>query len=208
MFKKSDTLPLILAFVTTVLIVTLGFSWLANSKISAFGLFAKDGDGLRKDSIFSQSNLPTTAKAVGSEPKASPSTANGSQKKFVVPVIVPQGTSVTINGSAKLNQINHVLRRSFHRQYPGTVITTKGDGGTIGLNLLSSREIDIAALDRPLSQVEKDAGLREIAIYSQSQKDEADSQMYYVYQEPLSPDTETFLGYVLSEKGQQTIDEL
>ena len=199
MFKKSDTLPLILAFVTTVLIVTLGFSWLESSKFGKLGLFARDSNGLRQNNDSDLSNAQTTE---------SLSAVDGSQKKFAVPVIVPQGTSVTINGSQKLNQVNQALRRSFHRQYPGTVITTKSDGSTVGLDLLYSRAIDIAALDRPLSQAEKEAGLRQIAISKQSLKDDAEFQMYYIYQEPLSPDTETFLGYVFSEKGQQAINRL
>ena len=33
MFKKSDILPLILAFFSTILLTTLGFTWLASNEI-------------------------------------------------------------------------------------------------------------------------------------------------------------------------------
>jgi len=209
MFKKSDILPLILAFVTTVLIVILGFSWLAKSKIGGFGSFAQDSDSLRQDK---NPRVPdaqaTTEDTVKSNVTGSQSTASG-KSRFIMPVLVPQGISVTINGSAELNQINRALRKSFHQQYPGTIITTYDDGATVGIDLLYAREIDLAALDRPLSQAEKAAGLMEIGIYqSQLENNSGDSQMYYVYQEPLSPDTEIFLSYVLSIKGQQAINKL
>jgi len=212
MFKKSDILPLVLAFVTTLVIVTLGFSWLAKSKIGGFGLSAQDSDSIPQDnnSAFPDAQ-ETTNPTIKSNQTASKSVdrataSNGNQ--FIVPMIVPQGTSVAINGSQKLNSINQVLRRGFHQQHPGTVITTDDDGSTVGLDLLSARKIDLAALDRPLSQAEKAAGLSEIAIYDRQTGNSEADRMYYVYQEPLSPDTEIFLGYVFSEEGQQALEEL
>ena len=205
MFRKSDILPLILAFATSAVIVTLGFSGLAKTKIGGFVL-EKDSDRLPENNSALQNARSTTAPIAKSNPTASKPISND---RFDVPVIVPQGTSVTINGSAKLNLINQALRRGFHRRYPGTVITTKGDGSTVGLDLLYARKIDLAALDRPLNQAEKAAGLTEIAIYkSQSDNSNGNSQMYYVYREPLSPDTEIFLGYILSEQGQQSLNRL
>ena len=206
MFKKSDTLPLILAFVTTIVIVTLGFSWLGKSKIGGFSLVAQDSDSDVQDTKVAAKPVVKSNPA-GSRSVARSNASNGSQ--FIVPVIVPQGTSVAINGSETLSKINQTLRRAFHRKYPGTVITTDGDGIITSLDLLYERKIDLAALDRPLSQAEKAAGLVAIAIRpSQSKNSEADSQMYYVYQEPLNPDTEIFLGYVLSKEGQQALEKL
>ncbi|MEL6927686.1 MAG: hypothetical protein AAFO95_03515, partial [Cyanobacteria bacterium J06600_6] len=208
--------PLILAFATTVLIVSLGFSWLAKSRLGDFGLLAegsKENTTVRKvDNSLSDVPAKVTAK-VKSNLKGTPASADSSQRKFVLPVIVPQGTSVAINGSKKLSEVNQILRKNFHQQYPGTVITTNGDGSAISLELLYSREIDLAALDRPLSKAEKEAGLTEIAIYNSEfsgqdpQGKASEPSMYYVYQEPLSPDTEAFLGYVFSKKGQQAISQ-
>ena len=130
------------------------------------------------------------------------------RRKFTLPVIVPQGTSVVINGSSELNQINQALRRSFHQQYPGTIISTNADGNDISLDLLYARNIDLLALDRPLNDSEKAAGLQAIPLDRVMPDKEAGldlSDMYYVYLEPLSPDTEAFLGYALSVKGKQAI---
>ena len=195
MFKKSDVLPLILAFISTVLIVVLGFSWLAKSNIAGFGL---DNERPQKSPQTSTSNAQ-----VNPAPKSS--VANNPQAKFIVPAIVPQGTSVSINGSTKLNQINQALRKSFHQQYPGTVITTDADGSAVGLDLLYAGDIDLVALARPLSEAEKKAGLTAIPIGNSKIEDNVESQMYYVYREPINPDIEAFLGYALSAKGRQAM---
>ena len=197
MFKKSDLLPLILAFLSTVLIVTLGFAWLSNEKIAGFG-----------ENNLRQTKIATATKAKANSVTNSSVAPNGDRRKFVLPAIVPQGTSVIINGSSKLNRINQALRRSFHRQYPGTIITTNADGNDISLDLLYARDIDLVALDRPLNESEKAAGLQAIPLNRvMTEKDAGSdmSDMYYVYLEPLSPDTEAFLGYALSVKGRQAI---
>lgn len=189
MFKKSDILPLILAFVSTILIVTMGFTWLEQSSVAGFGW-----ESLRRSS-------KTKANPV-LQPKVDSSSIKGNKanRKFAVPVLVPQGTSVSINGSAKLKQINQTLRRSFHQQYPGTIIVTKADGTNTALDLLYSRDIDLVALDRPLSKAEKAAGLIAVPINNFDRHQSEKTDMYYVYQEPLDLDTETFLGYALSAK--------
>jgi len=208
MFKKSDILPSILALITTVLIVTLGFSWLAKNKLAGFGLLTKDSASQSGSNSLSNVNA-TAVTGVGANSKTDLNNINNDARaRFSLPVIVPQGTSVAINGSPKLNLINRTLRKSFHQRYPGTVITTDGDGSTISLDLLSAREIDLAALDRPLSQAEKAAGLIAIEIYNPDTQRGTNSTMYYVYKEPLSPDAEAFLGYVFSKKGQQELESL
>lgn len=210
MFKKSDTLPLILAFVTTIVIVTLSFSWLAKNKIGGFGLAAQDSDSLDRNNSGLQDSKVAVSAAKSNLPVSQSVdrsiASNGSQ--FIVPVIVPQGTSVAINGSQKLSQVNQTLRRGFHQKYPGTVITTEEDGNITSLSLLYDRKIDLAALNRPLTQAERDAGLTAIAIRQNRSPNDENPEMYYVYQEPLNPDTEIFLGYILSEEGQQALEEL
>ncbi|MEM6611634.1 MAG: substrate-binding domain-containing protein [Cyanobacteria bacterium P01_C01_bin.72] len=195
MFKKSDVLPLTLAFISTVLIVILGFNWLAKSNIAGFD------QGSERPQKNAQTSTPNTQ----ANPASKSSVANNPQAKFIVPAIVPQGTSVSINGSSKFSQINRALRKSFHQQYPGTVITTDADGVDVGLDLLYAGDIDIVALARPLSEAEKKAGLTAIPIGNSEDIDHAQSQMYYVYREPISPDIEAFLGYALSAKGRKAI---
>jgi phosphate transport system substrate-binding protein len=195
MFKKNDILPLILALVSTVLIVAAGFTWLTKHNIAGFSK-----SNLSKNSILKASDAQANL-----SPSPSPSAIT--QENFVVPAIVPQGTSVSINGSNKLDQINTALRKGFHRQYPGTIIITDADGNDVGLNLLYSGDIDLLALDRPLNKAEQTAGLTAIQIDKLKLKqNQTDSALYYVYREPLEPDIEAFLGYAFSESGKKAIN--
>jgi phosphate transport system substrate-binding protein len=199
MFKKSDILPLILALVSTVLIVGTGFTWLAKSDIAGFSK-----SGLNKSKkILKTSDVQ--ANSASSARKTSTTTVD-TQRNFVMPVIVPQGTSVAINGSEKFSQINTSLRTGFHDHYPGTVITTNADGSDVGLDLLYSGDIDLLALDRPLNEAETAAGLTAIQINNSGVKDnQKNPALYYVYQEPINPDVEAFLGYALSKEGKEAI---
>lgn len=201
MFKKSDVLPLILALVSTALIVGTGFAWLAKNHVAGFGKGKfNQKDGMLKTSDAQANNgLVSVAAAKANKIK-------NIRNNFVVPVIVPQGTSVIINGSDKLEQINISLRRGFHEEYPGTVITTAADGIAVGLDLLDSGDIDLLALDRPLNPAEQAAGLTAIQINNSGVKDNQDNaSLYYVYRNPINPDVEAFLGYALSDKGKEAI---
>lgn len=201
MFKKSDVLPLILALVSTALIVGTGFAWLAKNHVAGFGKGKfNQRDGMLKTSDAQANNgLVSVAAAKANKIK-------NIRNNFVVPVIVPQGTSVIINGSDKLEQINISLRRGFHEEYPGTVITTAADGIAVGLDLLDSGDIDLLALDRPLNPAEQAAGLTAIQINNSGVKDNQDNaSLYYVYRNPINPDVEAFLGYALSDKGKEAI---
>lgn len=200
MFKKSDVLPLILALVSTALIVGTGFAWLAKNHVAGFGKgeFSK-GNGILQTSDAQANTAPDPTTSVKTNKN------KNIKNKFVVPVIVPQGTSVIINGSDKLEQINIALRRGFHQEYPGTVITTAADGIAVGLDLLHSSDIDLLALDRPLNPAEQAAGLTAIQINNAVKDNQANAALYYVYRNPINPDIEAFLGYALSEKGKEAI---
>jgi ABC-type phosphate transport system substrate-binding protein len=201
MFKKSDILPLILALVSTALIVGTGFAWLAKNQIAGF----KEEEFKQGNRILKTSDAQANTVANPLAPIKTNESKN-TKNNFVVPVIVPQGTSVTINGSNKLEQINISLRKGFHEEYPGTVITTAADGIAVGLDLLRSRDIDLLALDRPLNQAEQEAGLVAIQINNSSiDEHQANAPLYYVYRNPINPDIEAFLGYALSEKGKEAI---
>jgi ABC-type phosphate transport system substrate-binding protein len=201
MFKKSDVLPLILALVSTVLIVGTGFAWLAKNHVAGLGKGKfNQGNGILKTSDVQANTSPISVASVKTNK------TKNSRSNFVTPVIVPQGTSVIINGSDKLEQINISLRRGFHEEYPGTVITTAADGIAVGLDLLRSRDIDLLALDRPLNAAEQSAGLTAIQINNSEIKDnQTNVALYYVYHNPINPDVEAFLGYALSDKGKEAI---
>jgi phosphate transport system substrate-binding protein len=203
MFKKSDVLPLILALVSTALIVGTGFAWLAKNHVAGFGKGKfNQRDGILKTSDAQANNGLASVAAT----KINKTKTKNIRNNFVVPVIVPQGTSVIINGSDKLEQINISLRKGFHEEYPGTVITTAADGIAAGLDLLDSGDIDLLALDRPLNPAEQAAGLTAIQISNSAVQDnQASAALYYVYRNPINPDVEAFLGYALSDKGKEAI---
>lgn len=183
-----------MALVSTILIVAKGFSWLIKNNLAGFGQ-----DNFSKNSI-----LKADARVNSPSP---PSAITVTKANFVMPAIVPQGTSISINGSDKLNQINTALRKGFHQKYPGTIITTNADGSDLGLDLLYSGDIDLLALDRPLNQAEKAAGLTAVQIDNLKAKpNQPDSALYYVYREPIDPDIEAFLGYAFSELGKKAIN--
>ncbi|MEM7757289.1 MAG: substrate-binding domain-containing protein [Cyanobacteria bacterium P01_A01_bin.40] len=200
MLKKHDILPLILAAISTALIVGLGYLWL--TKTNAARIDAETevaNNSVSNDSII-QADLNAQLSA---------ESLRDSTEFFVIPAIVPEGTAVDINGSSNLAQINQALGRSFHRQFPGTAITTDADGNTQGINLLTSGNIDIAALDRPLNNTEKAAGLGSIKI-NKSSPDSGDAaalEFYYAYQKPANAEVEAFLGFVLSPQGQESINQ-
>lgn len=205
MFKKSDLLPLALAFGTTLLIVGLGYWWISKINLTQ----SVEGDIIKEDSTLQDSNTEAE-----DDSTSMPSTADGtSSNEFVMPTIVPSGTSVNINGSANMNSINKALKKSFHRQFPGTAVTTSADGSKVAIEQLTMGNLDLAAIERPLSQAEVAVGLAAVKISDfdnlSSEDSKSTPQLYYVYHEPLNPDVEIFLGYVLSPMGQQiTLDAL
>lgn len=202
MFKKSDLLPLALAFGTTLLIVGLGYWWISKINLTQ----SAEGDIIQEDSISQDSDAEAE-----DDSQSIPSTADStSSNEFVMPTIVPSGTSVNINGSANMNSINKALKKSFRRQFSATAITTRADGSEIAIEQLTMGNLDLAAIERPLSQAEVAAGLAAVKINNLTSEDSKSTpQLYYVYREPLNLDVEIFLGYVLSPEGQQiTLDAL
>jgi len=202
MLKKSDILPLFLALISTVLIVGLGFLWL--TKINTARLARENAVSLTNpDNLDAEVELDSQSSVSSSE------TATESKEVFVVPAIVPAGTAVTINGSSKMNQMNQALRRGFHRQFPGTAITTNADGNKRGIDLLISGDIDLAAIDRPLNETEKAAGLEAMMVNSSTVGNNTNPplDLYYAYQKPASEEVKAFLGYVSSSQGQQAINQ-
>lgn len=198
MFKKSDILPLILASLSTVLLVSLGFLWLTKSNIikSSTAKNINQEDSLTALSI--TANVPDSLESSSEKSEVS-------AKAFVAPYIVPQGTSITINGSRKMVRVNQELRKSFHQKFPGTVVNTNADGNQVGINLLASGEIDIAAIDRPLDEAERASGLAAIKIDNSSSQSSISQELYYAYRMPASSEVEVFLGYVLSPEGQLAV---
>lgn len=197
MLKKSDVLPFILALISTMLVVGLGFLWLTKINVAKFG---------QKSNISNNntSKLPARKK-VAPEATALKSSQTNSTV-FAVPAIVPQGTAITINGSTKMDRINQKLKRNFHKQFPGTGVIVDAEGTQTAIALLRSGDIDLAAIDRSLKAEEKAEGLAAVAVNSLTpEQNHSSPTMYYVYRKPANADVEVFLGYMLSPEGQAII---
>ena len=201
MFKKSDLLSIVLAFISTLLIVGIGFLW-----ASKLGLDRLEPENITQKDSSNESSNASTEPDSNSNSTISPSPESADEDTvFEMPEIVPEGTIVIVNGIAKMDSINQALKKSFHRQFPGTGIETDADGSQTALALLKSGDIDLAAVERPLNTGEKAAGSIAVKIGSSTANNTETRELYYVYREPLDPDVEMFLGYVLSPIGQQII---
>lgn len=197
MLKKSDLLPLALAFLSTVLIVGLGFLWLTKS--TAIG--TSSSENVSPDDSLNSANIESSAAESSRSPAIN---SDSSNQDFATPYIVPEGTSVVINGSRTMIQVNQLLRKRFHQEFPGTEISIDADGTKAGIKLLIFGEIDIAAIDRPLEEAEKSAGLAAKKIARSTSKGDV-QELYYAYREPANSEVEAFLGYVLSPEAQSAI---
>lgn len=205
MLKKSDILPLILATISTAVIVGWNFFWITKMNTVRLNRENKvtDSGALNNQDV----------EASFHSQSLSPNSSISSREVFVIPAIVPQGTAVTINGSSKMDHINQALRKGFHRQFPGTAVITSADGNKQGIDLLTSGAIDVAAIDRPLSEAEQAIGLASMKItnligdYNNSNNSNLTPELYYAYKKPATAEVEAFLGYALSSQGQQAINQ-
>ncbi len=77
---------------------------------------------------------------------------------------VPAGTTVTIDGSTSMAQINAALKAGFEQQYPGTVVDIAAAGSENGIQAILGNSIDIAASSRPLTPQEQAQGLQAVPV--------------------------------------------
>lgn len=197
MFKKREILPVILALISTAIVVKLGLTLFLNKNIS------NDVDKNNTSAIY-QTTSQSDLQSVSSQSTTQEITSSS----FSHPGIVPEGTSININGSTQMLQLNQALQKSFQHHYPGTVVNTNAHGSDTGIELLRLGKIDIAAIDRPLNIEEKAAGLVIVTVdgLTANQKQAGkQAQLSYVYQEPASLEVEAFLGHAFSPQGQQAI---
>jgi phosphate transport system substrate-binding protein len=139
MSQKNETLPLILALLLTGGILGGGYWW------------------FNQKSVTKQS----TNEVNDRDPSSLP---NSPTVTFNPPTNVPQGTTIRIDGSTSMVQINQSIEQEFESQFLGTEIASNGQGTGVGLNLLKEGKIDIAAISRPLSEEEKAQGLKAVPI--------------------------------------------
>ncbi|WP_198648925.1 substrate-binding domain-containing protein [Cyanothece sp. BG0011] len=115
------------------------------------------------------SNNFTSSPASKNQPLSSnttlpPPPSPASVTAFSPPTTVPQGTTVTIDGSTSLVLVNQALKNRFEQQFPGVQVLTNAQGSSNGLKALLEDKINIAAISRPLTAQEQEQGLVAIPI--------------------------------------------
>jgi len=149
MSQKNETIILILALLITAALLGGGFWWFTrNSGI-------KLSDVGKESSNNNQNQQPQTAQT---------SAPINSSTTFPPPTNVPSGTTVKIEGSTSMVQINQILKNNFEQQFPGTIVDTQAGGTDKGIESLLQDSADIAAISRPLTPQEKSQGIVAVPV--------------------------------------------
>jgi phosphate transport system substrate-binding protein len=150
-----------LALLITAGIVSSGFWWFTRkSGIDVTNLPIATDKNTSQQPPNNQTDNPSDTNN-NREPVSSSSSAVNT---FTPPTNVPQNTTININGSTSMVQINQAFKNRFEQQFPGTKVNTNAQGTNKGIELLKTRKIDIAAISRPLTSQEETEGLTAVPI--------------------------------------------
>lgn len=142
MTQKNDTIPLLLSLLVTSCIIGGGIWWFL--KLLPNSSPVTDHN----------STTITTPKTPVTFP----------DNPFPVLTQVAMGTTIRINGSTSMVQVNELLKQGFIKQYPGTIVIANASGTEAGIQDLLNGKIDLAAISRPLTPAEQQQGLVAIPV--------------------------------------------
>lgn len=145
MSQKNETTVLVLALLMTAALLGGGFWWFTRSSGSNSGNLSTGDNNTQQDQ--------------SQDPKPSQPT-----QTFAPPTNVQRGTTVRIDGSTSMVQINQALKGSFERQFPGTTVNTNAGGSDKGIQDLIGGNVDVAAISRPLTFQETSQGLVAVPV--------------------------------------------
>ena len=106
----------------------------------------------------------TTTKAIGDTEKLPPPNQPQTSNTFTEPRQVAAGTTIKIDGSTSMVNINEALKAKFQQTYPGTVVQTDAQGSDRGIVNLILGKVDLSASSRPLTPQEQSQGLAVVPI--------------------------------------------
>ncbi|MEC4896210.1 MAG: phosphate ABC transporter substrate-binding protein [Oscillatoria sp. PMC 1051.18] len=149
MSQKNETIPLILALIITLALLGGGYWWFTKSG----GIQGLIG-GSNNENLDPTNNQPVTTNSSPDAPT----------NEFTAPNNVPAGTTIRIEGSTSMVQINQALKNSFEQQFPNTRIVTLAGGTEKGIEAVRSGSADLAAISRPLTPQEKSTGLTAVPV--------------------------------------------
>ena len=104
--------------------------------------------------------------------------------------------------------IDRALASGFATQFSKTKVQMTNDTAAASIKKLLDKTVDIAAISRPLSAEEIEAGLTMIPLFqmlSSSEEALLSPPRYYVYLYPPNLPVQAFLGYVTSVEGKTAI---
>jgi phosphate transport system substrate-binding protein len=157
MSQKNETTVLVLALLITAALLGGGFWWFTRMSGSNLGGLTKG----ESSSNSPQTDRPSNPSNQPAPPTASPATSNTT---FSLPTTVPSGTTVRLDGSTSMVQINQALKGSFEKQFPGTRVDTSAGGTEKGIQALQAGTVDVAAISRPLNSQEQAQGMAAIPV--------------------------------------------
>ena len=159
MSQKNETLTLVLALLITAAILGGGFWWFTRgSGFNPGGSAEGNNKDIQNQEQTSQTSNPSNQSAPATSSSAAQFTT------FAPPKTVPSGTTVKIDGSTSMVQINQAIKSGFETQFPGAVVDTKAAGTNDGIQALQAGRVDIAAISRPLTSQEQSQGLVAVPV--------------------------------------------
>lgn len=102
--------------------------------------------------------------ALRSEPRLLAQVTAEPTPTFTLQESVPAGTTLSIDGSPSMAEINQSLSEGFEARYPDTDVVSSTSGDEQALQALQGGSVDLAALGRSLSDAEEDPSLTSIPV--------------------------------------------
>jgi phosphate transport system substrate-binding protein len=149
MSQKNETTALIIALLATVGVLGGGYLWLQSQCAAGKEFF-----------LCGSSQIPEKSPAPESATSPLPPPPSPQEVvSFAPPTSIPSGTTIRINGSTSMVQINQALKAALTGKFPGVEVLTNAQGSDKGLEEVAQGAIDIAAVSRPLTEAERSQGL-------------------------------------------------
>ena len=163
MAQKNETLILISALLITAAILGGGYWWFTRYGNLNLSKTSPNNQNNNQPSPSPQPNPTSTPPSPNPSPSPSPSPTE-SGANFPFPETVASGTTITIDGSTSMVQINQALKNAFEQQFSGTMVNTDARGSDNGIRDLLAGNIDLAASSRPLTSGELGQGLVAVPV--------------------------------------------
>jgi phosphate transport system substrate-binding protein len=149
MSQKNETTALIIALLATVGVLGGGYLWLQSQCAAGKEFF-----------LCGSSQTPPNSPAPESATSPLPPPPSPQEVvSFAPPTSIPSGTTIRINGSTSMVQINQALKAALTGKFPSVKVLTNAQGSDKGLEEVAKGAIDIAAVSRPLTEAERGQGL-------------------------------------------------